>query len=109
MKKTTIIAALACAAALTGTRGALAQSYYPILGEIRTFATTFCPVDFLPTDGQILQIRSNTPLYSLLGNRFGGSFREGTFALPTIKPDFTVDEVPLLSCIAIDGLFPLRP
>ena len=37
------------------------------LGEIDTFAFNFCPTGWLPLNGQLLPISTNTALFSLLG------------------------------------------
>jgi microcystin-dependent protein len=61
----------------------------PFLGEIETFAFTFCPVNWAPLNGQLLSISSNTALFALLGTTYGGDGIT-TFALPTGKPVFTL-------------------
>jgi len=78
------------------------------LGEIDTFAFTFCPVGWAPLNGQLLQISTNTALFSLLGTTYGGDGRT-TFALPTGKPVFTLTPgAPVIQCIALQGVFPSR-
>lgn len=62
----------------------------PFLGEIDTFAFTFCPVNWAPLNGQLLKISSNIALFSLLGTTYGGDGTT-TFALPTGKPVFHID------------------
>ncbi|MDO9271263.1 MAG: tail fiber protein [Methylobacter sp.] len=54
------------------------------LGEIRAFAFGLVPQDWLPCEGQILQIQQYTALYSLLGKYFGGDGVK-TFALPDLR------------------------
>jgi microcystin-dependent protein len=78
------------------------------LGEIDTFAFTFCPVGWAPLNGQLLHISQNVALFSLLGTTYGGN---GTtaFALPTGKPVFTLTPgAPVIQCIALQGIFPSR-
>jgi microcystin-dependent protein len=62
---------------------AFAQEAY--LGEIRQFASNYCPRGWAPADGATLQIAQNTALFSLLGTTYGGDGR-ATFALPRISP-----------------------
>ncbi len=79
----------------------------PYIGEIQTFAFDFCPVGFAPLNGQLLDISSNTSLFQLIGTTYGGN-GTSTFALPMAKPIITATGVPLLQCIAVEGIFPPR-
>lgn len=56
----------------------------PYIGEIRLFAGNYAPVDWALCNGQLLNISSNTVLFSIIGNRFGG---DGVtrFALPNLN------------------------
>jgi microcystin-dependent protein len=54
------------------------------IGEIRGFAGDFAPKNWNFCDGSILQIRSNTALFSLLGTVYGGDGRM-TFGLPDLR------------------------
>lgn len=56
----------------------------PYLGEIRIFAGSFAPAGYAFADGRILNISSNTALFTLLTNRFGGNGTT-TFALPDLR------------------------
>lgn len=56
----------------------------PFLGEVCTFAFNFCPRNYLPADGALLPIATNTALFSLLGTTYGGDGRS-TFALPDLR------------------------
>jgi microcystin-dependent protein len=56
----------------------------PYLGEICTFASNYCPANYLPADGRTLQISQNTALFSLLGTTYGGNGTT-TFALPDLR------------------------
>jgi microcystin-dependent protein len=56
----------------------------PFIGEIRLFAGNFAPHGWAFCDGQIMQIASNTALYSILGTTYGGDGKT-TFALPNLK------------------------
>jgi microcystin-dependent protein len=82
MKRLIAIAALALALQMTGTR--LASAQYQYLGEVRLFAFTFCPVDWMQASGQILQIAQYAPLYTLYGTLYGGDGRT-TFGLPNLN------------------------
>jgi uncharacterized protein YbdZ (MbtH family) len=54
------------------------------LGEIRLFAADFAPTGWAPCEGQLLRISEFTPLFAVLGVRFGG---DGTssFGLPDLR------------------------
>jgi microcystin-dependent protein len=56
----------------------------PLLGEIRMFAGNFAPAGWALCDGQLLSIRENTALFSLLGTSYGGDGLS-TFALPDLR------------------------
>lgn len=87
---------------------ALAQNE-PFLGQVATFPYNFCPRGWAPTNGQLLPINQNQALFSLLGTTYGGN---GTtnFALPNTKTKATLTTGSVLvSCIAIQGIFPSRP
>jgi len=56
----------------------------PFLGEIRLFSFNQIPSGWLPCNGQLLSIATNTALYSLLGATYGGDGRT-TFALPNLQ------------------------
>ena len=58
------------------------SDYY--LGEIRMFAGTFAPQDWLICDGSTLRISDYTALYSLLGTAWGGD-GQTTFAIPDLR------------------------
>lgn len=53
----------------------------PTLGQIIYYAGTDLPPGFVPANGALLPIASNTALFSLLGTIYGGDGRT-TFALP---------------------------
>ena len=55
----------------------------PFIGEIQAFAITYPPKGWAICNGALLPIRSNTPLYSLLGTQFGGDGTT-TFGLPNL-------------------------
>jgi len=53
------------------------------IGEIRLFAANFAPKSWQYCNGALLAIRSNTALFSLLGNTYGGDGIT-TFGLPNL-------------------------
>ena len=103
------------------------------LGEIKLFGFDFIPTGFAPCSGQVLDIMSNTALFSLLGTAYGGDGHR-TFALPNLNgktaigmgkaegnADFRVGQngvvgsqgqglsyMTLNYCICVDGIFPHR-
>jgi microcystin-dependent protein len=55
-----------------------------LLGQIIPFAGNFAPRNFMPCDGRLLAISSNTALFSLLGTMYGGN-GQTNFALPDLR------------------------
>ncbi|MBF9141097.1 phage tail protein [Hymenobacter properus] len=53
------------------------------IGEIRAVGFNFAPQNWALCQGQIMQIRSNTALFSILGTTYGGNGTT-TFALPNL-------------------------
>ncbi|MBF9221177.1 phage tail protein [Hymenobacter ruricola] len=62
----------------------------PLLGEIRAVAFSFAPRGWAICDGSLIQIRSNTALFSILGTQYGGNGTT-TFALPDLRGRVIVD------------------
>ncbi len=56
----------------------------PFIGQIGVFGFSFAPRGWAKCDGQLLQISSNTALFSLLGTTYGGDGRT-TFGLPDLR------------------------
>ena len=56
----------------------------PFIGEIRLLPYTFAPKGWALCDGQLLAIRSNTALFSIIGVNYGGDGKV-TFALPNLQ------------------------
>ena len=54
------------------------------IGEVRYFAGNFAPKNWAFCQGQMISIASNTSLFSILGDRFGGDGRT-TYALPRLE------------------------
>jgi microcystin-dependent protein len=76
---------LGCAAMLAAFTSPIASAQDAYLGEVRQFASNYCPRGWAPADGAILQIQQNSALFSLLGTTYGGDGRT-TFALPRLAP-----------------------
>jgi microcystin-dependent protein len=100
-----ILMAFAVVAATSG--AAQAQSQYTFIGNVLIFAGNFCPLGYMPMNGQLLPINQNIPLFSILGTMYGGN---GTtnFALPNALPMKTSNGQALMQCIAVRGIFPPR-
>lgn len=56
----------------------------PFIGQIQPMANNFCPRGFTQASGQILQIATNTALFSLVGTTYGGDGIT-TFGLPNLN------------------------
>lgn len=73
---------------LTGTVAATSSQVSaqtpPYIGETRLFGFDWCPVGWIPAEGQLLAISSNDALFSLYGTIYGGDGRR-TFALPDLR------------------------
>lgn len=76
------------------------------LGEISLFGFSFAQMGWMTCEGQILQITQNQALYSLLGNTYGGSQAQNTFALPNLTGASPIPGMKYY--IAIQGLYPQR-
>ncbi|WP_017811218.1 InlB B-repeat-containing protein [Paenibacillus shenyangensis] len=76
----------------------------PYLGEIQLFPYPSAPRGWVSAAGQQLSISSNTALFSLLGNNFGGDGKT-TFALPDLRAKAPGG---MSYYIALQGIFPNR-
>ncbi len=63
---------------------AVACGVEPMIGTMCVFAGNFAPRGYAFAEGQLLPISSNTALFSILGNTYGGDGRT-TFALPDMR------------------------
>ena len=112
MKTLRTIAATAAIAAASIAAPVQAQARYMYMGEIFEFAGNFCPRDTLPTDGRMLVVEQNLPLFQILGTKYGGgSITNGRTPLKFGLPKMTVtsengEEV--FKCIVVIGIFPSR-
>ena len=59
----------------------MAEGY---LGEIRMFVGDYAPQGWALCNGQLLQIQQYSPLFAVIGTRYGGDGRT-TFALPDLR------------------------
>lgn len=76
------------------------------LGDIVLFPySNFTPMDWMPCEGQILQIQQYSALYSLIGFNFGGNGTT-TFALPDLRNAIPLNGMKYF--IAISGIYPTR-
>lgn len=78
-----------------------------ILGEVRAMPFGFAPPGWMPCQGQLLALGSNTPLFSLLRTSYGGDGRS-TFGLPSL-PALQAERGALQYCIAVQGVYPGHP
>lgn len=53
------------------------------VGEIRLFSGSYAPEGWAMCNGQILNVQSNMPLFTVIGKKYGGDGRT-TFALPNM-------------------------
>jgi microcystin-dependent protein len=60
-------------------------------GEIRLFSSDAIPQNWMPCNGQLLQIRDNPALFSLLGTSYGGDSNT-TYALPDLRARIPIHE-----------------
>ena len=56
----------------------------PYLGQVALVGFNFCPRGWVPAEGQLLEIASNSALFSLYGTIYGGDGRT-TFGLPDLR------------------------
>lgn len=56
------------------------------LSEIALIAGVDSKRNWEPCNGQLLEVSSNSALYSVIGNEYGGDHEKGTFALPSMSP-----------------------
>jgi microcystin-dependent protein len=78
-----------------------------MLGQVVLFPYPFTPRGWVPCDGQLLPIRENAALFSLLGTQYGG---DGTtsFALPKLASIQAQDGSEVRYFIALMGIYPER-
>ena len=79
-----LVAALVSATVVTSFARPAEACSQPFVGQICTFAFSYCPQGFAQAAGQLLPIQNNVELFSLLGNTYGGDGRTN-FALPDLR------------------------
>jgi hypothetical protein len=99
-------ALLAAAFALVPTLSMAATMF---VGQVITTAANFCPLGWAEMNGQLLAVSQYPDLYQMIGNTYGGSSAQGTFALPTTLPNFTGTTIAVRDCIALTGPLPTPP
>lgn len=67
------------------------MSTEPFIGEIKLFGFNFAPKGYSSCNGQLLNIASNTALYSLIGTTYGGNGVQ-TFALPDLRGRIPINQ-----------------
>lgn len=71
--------------------GAVHAQVDPFIGQLMPIANSFCPMGSVEANGQIMPIRANTALFSLLGTTYGGN-GSTTFAVPDLQGRAAVHE-----------------
>lgn len=66
----------------------------PFISEIRIFGFNYAPQDWAFCDGSILNVQQNTPLFALIGNKYGGNGTT-TFQLPDLRGQAAMCTSPL--------------
>jgi len=55
------------------------------IGEIRGLAFNWTPYGWAACDGGLMSTNQNQALWSIIGNQFGGSAAQNTFAMPNLQ------------------------
>jgi microcystin-dependent protein len=79
-----LLGAAAASLALLAAAPAAHAGTEPYLGEIMLTIDDVCPTGWQPTNGQVMQVKTNNALFSLLGVKFGGD-GVTTFKLPDLR------------------------
>lgn len=75
------------------------------LGQMHLIDAKACPAGTLPAEDQLLEISSNTALFSILSTAYGGDGRT-TFAMPNDMPPLADNLIGW--CITVEGTYPSR-
>lgn len=73
------------------------------IGEIQLLPYSYTPMGWIECRGQVIIIQSNTALFALIGNRFGGDGTT-TFAIPDMRGMEPTKD--LRYYIAAEGIYP---
>jgi microcystin-dependent protein len=84
-----------------------AQADQPYVGQVIVTAANFCPLGWLPMNGQLLPISENETLFQLIGTTYGGDGATN-FALPMARPIVTATGARGTQCISLFGVFPAQ-
>lgn len=76
-----------------------------IIGEIKLVVHSFNMLGYMECNGQLLSIKSNEMLFSLLSTRFGGN-GENDFAIPKIEAPKSNPQLRYVICV--NGTYPTR-
>jgi microcystin-dependent protein len=79
--------------------------YMPFIGQIEIFPSNFTSVGWIPCNGGVVPIKKNVPLFSLIGNKFGGD-GFSNFAVPDFR-DVPAD-MGKAYYIAALGIYPVK-
>jgi microcystin-dependent protein len=81
-----------------------------LIGQARLFTGNVCPPGWYFCQGGILRIDVFRVLFSVLGNTYGGDYRD-KFQLPNLTPLQEADggTTPICYIIALEGIYPTRP
>jgi microcystin-dependent protein len=81
------------------------------IGEIRLFAGSFEPEDWIYCDGRTLKAQQEPALYSVLAIRYGGDLSKQEFQLPNLAPLKEADggPTPVRYLICKQGAYPIKP
>jgi microcystin-dependent protein len=60
------------------------------IGDIKLFAGTYCPQNYMYCNGQAVAIQQNPALFSVLGTQYGGNGSQ-TFCLPNLNKSNNFD------------------
>lgn len=77
------------------------------LGQVIQTAYIFKQRNWMLCEGQTLEIKDNTPLFALLGTRYGGDGTK-TFCLPDLRDNGIWPANKPVAQICVEGMFPGR-
>jgi microcystin-dependent protein len=83
------------------------------IGSISTFAGHYAPLGWMDCAGQTLSVSKYPALYSIISSTYGGDTTN--FRLPDFRPELNGVKVDWAQvnqprkCIAIEGIYPMRP
>lgn len=80
----------------------------PFVGTIQLYAFGYAPTGYMLCNGATLPVAGYQPLYSLIGNKFGGG--GAYFCLPNLAGADPLEVTPGFMCyyIAYSGIYPVK-